>query len=177
MPSQPGSADETITVRSFKYDGTEHRRWRASLLRRASSLIELDATFDEEVRHTLLGTILPGTRSIEYYWLDRWYNVFRFLTPTGELRNYYCNVNVPPVFDGRVLSYIDLDMDILVAPDLSFSILDEDEFEMNAARYHYPPQVRRRARRALPELVALIESRRFPFDDPRAHPDTLRAPP
>lgn len=153
-----------ITVRSFKYDGTEHRRWPARVVRHDSSLIELDATFEEEIRHALLGTIAPGTQSIEYYWLDRWYNVFRFLEPAGRLLNYYCNVNVPPVFDGRLLSYIDLDLDILVAPDLSYSILDRDEFETNAARFNYPPEILRRAVQALDELVALIESRHFPFD-------------
>lgn len=157
----------SIIVRAFKYDGTEHKRWRAQLVRADSSLIELDARFDEEIRHALLGTILPGTISIEYYWPDKWYNVFRFLEPSGEMRNYYCNVNVPPVLDSSGLSFIDLDVDILVAPDLSYSILDEDEFEQNALRYRYPPGVRRRARQALDELVDLIESRRFPFDASR----------
>ena len=38
----------------------------------------LDAVFDEEIEHELLGTISSGTISTEYYWLDRWYNVFRF---------------------------------------------------------------------------------------------------
>lgn len=169
MTHQTGSSssalERSIIVRAFKYDGTEHRRWKARLVRSDSSLIELDAVFEEEIRHHLLGTILPGTSSLEYYWPDEWYNVFRFIEPTGEMRNYYCNVNVPPVFNTSGLSFIDLDMDILVAPDLSFSILDEDEFEENAVRYHYPPGVRRRARRALDELVDLIETRRFPFDE------------
>lgn len=153
-----------ITVRACKYDGTEHRRWLARLTGRTDSLLVLDATFEEEIRHPLLGTILRGTRSVEYYWLDRWYNVFRFHEPTGALRNFYCNVNVPPTFDGRVLSYVDLDIDILVAPDLSYTILDEDEFEASDAHFNYPPPVKRGARAALAELVAMIESRRFPFD-------------
>jgi protein associated with RNAse G/E len=164
MTSRAGSSEQRIVVRSFKYDGAEHRRWHARLLRRSNSLIELDAEFEREIRHQLLGTIVSGTRSLEYYWLDHWYNVFRFMEPTGELLYYYCNVNVPPVFDRSGLSFIDLDIDILVTPDLSYRILDEDEFEMNAARYNYPLEVRLRARRALDELVALIESRRFPFD-------------
>jgi protein associated with RNAse G/E len=109
--------------------------------------------------------VLPGTLSIEYYWLDRWYNIFRFTQPTGELRNFYCNVNAPPVLEGDTLSYIDLDMDILVEPDLSYSILDEDEFTANAVRFNYPLEVRRRSMEALYELVNLIESRAFPFDD------------
>jgi len=164
MPSEDRETGQAIIVRACKYDGTEHRRWGARILKHDASLLILGARFEEEIRHALLGTIEPGTLSIEYYWLNRWYNVFRFHEPTGELRNYYCNVNVPPTFDGHVLSYVDLDIDILVAPDLSFRILDEDEFEANAAHYHYPTDVRERARGALAELVSMIESRQFPFD-------------
>jgi protein associated with RNAse G/E len=159
------SPEQMIVVRSFKYDGRLHRRWPARLLHGDASLIELDGRFEEEIRHAQLGTIPLGTRTLEYYWLDRWYNVFRFLEPGGALLYYYCNVNVPPVFDGHGLSYIDLDMDILVAPDLSYRILDREEFEANATRFRYPPGVRRRAHLALDELVALIEARRFPFYD------------
>jgi protein associated with RNAse G/E len=81
------------------------------------------------------------------------------------LRNFYCNVNVPPSFDGKVLRYIDLDIDILVAPDLSYRIVDEDEFVSNAARYQYPPRILEQAYQALEELVTLIEKRGFPFCD------------
>lgn len=164
MTSQSESGERLIVVRSFKYDGSEHRRWHARLVRCDSSLIELDGRFEEEIRHAQLGTILPGTRSLEYYWLDHWYNVFRFLEPSGRLLYYYCNVNVPPVFDANGLSFIDLDLDILVAPDLSHRILDREEFETNCERFNYPQEVRRRARLALDELLCLIESRRFPFD-------------
>jgi protein associated with RNAse G/E len=154
-----------VTVRTYKYDGTEHRRWRAQISKQEGSLLVLDAKFEEEIRHPLLGTVAPETVSIEYYWLDRWYNVFRFIEPTGELRNFYCNINVPPVFRKDVLSYIDLDMDVLVAPDFSYSILDEDEFAANAARFNYPAEVLLKSRTALKELIALIEGRGFPFSD------------
>ena len=154
-----------ITVRANKYDGSEHRSWPAKVLRHEGSLIVLDAFFDREISHDLLGTIVSGTTSIEYYWLDRWYNVFRFSRPDGELRNYYCNVNVPPEFDGDVLSYVDLDIDILVEPDFSYRIVDQEDFEANAIRYEYSDEVRRQARGALTELVSLIENRSFPFND------------
>jgi protein associated with RNAse G/E len=121
--------------------------------------------FEEEVEHDLLGTISSGTISTEYYWLDRWYNVFRFSGADGKLRNYYCNVNQPPRFDGRVLSYIDLDIDVLVAPDLTYKILDVEDFEANARRYAYPEDVQANARQAVAELTGLIESRAFPFTE------------
>ena len=160
-----GIGKRAVTVQTYKYDGTEHRRWSAQISRQEDSLLVLDAKFEEEIRHPLLGTVAPETLSIEYYWLDRWYNVFRFVEPTGELRNFYCNVNVPPVLQNNVLSYIDLDMDVLVAPDFSYSILDEDEFAANAALFNYPAEVLRKSRAALEELIALIEGRAFPFND------------
>jgi protein associated with RNAse G/E len=153
-----------VEVCVMKYDGTPHRRWRARRARREDTLLVLDAVFEEEVRHSQLGVIRRGTVSIEYYWLDRWYNVFRFLEPDGSVRNFYCNVNMPPQFDGRTLSYVDLDMDIVVSPALSYEILDMDEFEVNALKYDYPLEVQDRAREALGELVSLIEAREFPFN-------------
>jgi len=148
----------------FKYDGAEHRRWPARIAKTEGPLLVLDAVFDEEIQHDLLGTISSGTVSTEYYWLDRWYNIFRFSDSDGTLRNFYCNVNQPPSFDGHVLSYIDLDIDVLVAPDFTYKILDVEDFEENAKRYCYPKDVQENARRALDELKVLIESRAFPFN-------------
>ena len=153
----------SATVSARKFDGTEHRRWQAQLVRRENSLLVFDARFDEEVRHPLLGVIPRGTISLEYYWLDRWYNVFRFLLPDGGLRNFYCNVNLPPEFDGGTMSYVDLELDVLVWPDFSYKVLDEDEFAAHAIKYNYPDYIKNRAPQALDELINLIETRRFPF--------------
>jgi len=158
-------AESNLVVSVLKYDGSEHRRWPARIARIDGPLLVLDAVFEDEIEHDLLGTISSGTISTEYYWLDRWYNVFRFSDPAGKLKNYYCNVNQPPSFDGRVLSYIDLDIDVLVAPDLTYKILDVEDFEENARRYAYPEEVQANAHRALAELTGLIESKAFPFTE------------
>lgn len=154
-----------VEVQTFKLDGQPHRSWRAELLRREGALLVLDGKFKADVHHDLLGTIAGGTHSLEYYWLDRWYNVFRFSQPNGELRNYYCNVNVPPTFDGKILSYVDLDLDILVAPDFSFQVLDVEDFERNAKTLEYSFEILNNARLAVNELAAMIQTRQFPFAD------------
>jgi protein associated with RNAse G/E len=141
-----------------------HRTWAAELIRKEGSLIVLDAKFPDEIIHDLLGTIASGTQSLEYYWLDHWYNIFRFAQPDGKLRNYYCNVNVPATFDGETLSYVDLDLDILVDPDFSYRILDVEDFERNVKCYGYTTEVQAEARQALDELVSMIETRAFPFN-------------
>ena len=154
---------DQITIRVLKYDGAEHRRWRATLSRRDDSLLILDAQFEDEVEHDLLGRIGRGMRTIEYYWLDRWYNVFRFLETDGSTKLFYCNVNMPPVLSDGTLIYIDLDIDVLVQPDFSYQVLDLEEFEANATRFEYPAQVKAETHAAVDELISLIETRQFPF--------------
>ncbi|HSS19342.1 MAG TPA: DUF402 domain-containing protein [Pyrinomonadaceae bacterium] len=135
------------------------------MIKLEDSLIVLDGKFEVDVTHDQLGFIARGTHSLEYYWLDRWYNIFRFGQPDGSVRNFYCNVNLPPTFDGAVLEYADLDLDILVNPDFSYRILDAEDFERNSRDYNYPADVQANARQALEELVTMIETRAFPFGD------------
>lgn len=152
-----------VEVRSCKYDGRVHRRWPAEIIARQDSLIVLRGVFTEEVRHKLLGVVERGTVSTEYYWTDRCYSIFQFVTPQGQLRNYYCNINLPPTFAGLEMSFIDLDIDVLVAPDYSYRILDEDEFAANSVIFNYTSEIKDLTRAALAELISLIEERQFPF--------------
>jgi protein associated with RNAse G/E len=155
----------SVTINSRKFDRTVHRTWRAELESEAETLLTLVGEFDEEVRHPHLGIIRRGTISYEYYWLDRWYSVFRFHEPGGELRNFYCNVNMPPIFEDCVLDYVDLDIDVLVWPDFKYEILDRDDFELNAIKYLYSNELVAQAEASLEQLIALIEGREFPFSE------------
>lgn len=163
MTTNEFTAPEQITVRVLKYDGSEYRRWNATIAQREGPMIVLDAEFECDVQHHLLGDIPRGTRTIEYYWLDRWYNVFQFLDHKGGTRLYYCNVGAPPTVDGNVLSYVDLDIDILVRPDLSYQLLDLEEFESNGKRWNYSDETRRLALASVTDLVSMIRGHQFPF--------------
>jgi protein associated with RNAse G/E len=154
---------DQVTIRVLKYDGTEYRRWNARLSQRDGSLLVLDAEFECDVQHDLLGAIPGGTRTIEYYWLDRWYNIFRFMKGDNATRLYYCNINMPPSLDDNVVTYIDLDIDILVRPDFSYQVLDLDEFEENARRYGYSEEVKSQAQTAVHDLIVMIAAHQFPF--------------
>lgn len=155
---------QLVTIQSLKYDRSCHRKWTAKFIASSGSLLEFVGEFENEVSHPHLGIIRPGTISYEYYWLDRWYNVFRFHEPVGTLRNYYCNVNMPPVYMNNVLEYVDLDIDIVVWRDHSYEVLDLDEFEENAVKFGYGGSLKIRAYDVVEELKRLIETREFPFD-------------
>jgi len=157
--------DNLVTINSRKYDGKIHRSWKARLLSNENSLLVFVGKFEEEVNHNHLGVIGRGTISQEFYWTDCWYNVFRFHEPDGNLRNFYCNISLPPVFKNDVLDYIDLDIDLLVRKDFSYQILDMDEFEQNATRFSYSTELRQKALSSLDELISLVENKSFPFNE------------
>jgi len=153
-----------ITVNSRKFDGSINKSWNVELVNCDNSLITFVGKFENEVFHSQLGVIRRGTVSYEFYWRDRWYNVFRFHEPEGNLRNFYCNINLPLNFVGNVLDYVDLDIDILVWKDFSYQILDSEEFEENADRFSYSDKMREKVRATQDELISLIETKTFPFD-------------
>jgi len=153
-----------ITVNSRNFDGTLRRSWKAKLITQDDELIEMVGEFEFDVEHPDLGHIQRGTISYEYYWLDRWFNVFRFHEATGEFRNYYCNINLPPIFENGILDYVDLDIDVLVDKDWQTKVLDVEEFEENVRRFSIPEAVCETAKNAVAKLLSLIETRQFPFD-------------
>lgn len=154
---------QKTVINSRKFDGKIHRSWKADLIDKQNSLLIFVGEFEEEVKHSELGVIRRGTLSYEYYWLDRWYNIFKFYEPNGELRNYYCNLNMPPIFENDVLDYIDLDIDVLVSKNFEVKLLDREEFEEHSKLYGYSEDLITKTFDTLDELLKIIDARAFPF--------------
>jgi len=157
-----GPEHDQVTINSHKYDGSIRRSWTCRLLEQDDESLVFVGKFDLDVSHPDLGEIERGTISYEYYWLGRWYNIFCFYEPDGTFRNYYCNINMPPVFEDGVLDYVDLDIDVVVWPDGTFRVLDEDEFDANAVKFNYSETVRQSAADALTNILEMISERKLP---------------
>jgi protein associated with RNAse G/E len=74
--------------------------------------------------------IRTGDRFMETYFTDRWYNIFEIHDREDDrLKGWYCNIGRPAVWEeDATLSYIDLALDLWVAPDGSQTVVDEEEF-------------------------------------------------
>lgn len=153
-----------VTINSRKYNGEVKKSWEADLIEIDNSLLILYGEFDKEITHEHLGVVKRGTKSYEFYWLNRFYNVFRFHEPGGEFRNFYCNINLPPTFENNVLDYVDLEIDLIVYRDFSYKILDEDEFIDNSRIYNYPKNLIKKTRETIEEVLSIVDMRQFPFD-------------
>ena len=147
-----------ITVSKRNEHNLETWRYKARLLEDKDSRIVLEARFDREDTR-LHGMILAkGDRFVETYYTNRWYNTFEIhAREDDQLRGWYCNIGKPAEFDGQVLSYIDLALDLLVFPDGRQIILDEDEF----AELDITDQVRQQALNALANLRSLFRDKEF----------------
>ncbi len=151
-----------ITVNSRRFDGTIRRSWECELLFQRNSLIATVGYFTEDVTHPDLGHLGKGTISYEFYWLDRWYNIFRFHEPSGEFRNFYCNVTMPPKFENGILDYVDLDIDVMIDAQPKTTVLDRAEYEQSSATFGYTGEIDARVETALNELLELFEKREMP---------------
>jgi uncharacterized protein len=154
---------QLITVNSLRPDGTVRRSWTCRPVSSSDELIVVEGVFAETVEHPDLGIIRPGTVSCEFYWTRRWYNVFRFSEPEGGLRNYYCNIAMPPRVSAGTLEYIDLDIDLVVWPDRSMDVLDLDDFRRNSEKFRYTKEMIEKAEASLAELRKAVEAGADPF--------------
>lgn len=104
----------------------------------------------------------PGDRFTEWYFSDRWYNIFEIRSGgTGALKGWYCNMATPAAVVGDIVSYQDLVLDLWVGPEGATRVLDEDELDADAS---LDEQTRVRARLALEEVQELVHARKAPFD-------------
>jgi protein associated with RNAse G/E len=105
----------------YEYEGDE--------LRRDETVIVLEALFTRDDMPFQDVTFKKGDRFVEYYYSDRWYNIFEvYDRDDGQIKGWYCNIGKPAVIEDYVVSYVDLALDLWVSADGRQTVLDEDEF-------------------------------------------------
>jgi protein associated with RNAse G/E len=150
-----------IRVLSTRYDGSPRDEWPAQLLEQKETLLCLRVLAGEEeivegrYRQSIADSFLA------LYWTDRWYNVWRFDRSEGVVC--YANVAMPCQFDGSVLRWTDLDIDVVQYADGSTVVRDEQEFRERSVRLGYPAEMIRCALAARDELLRLAKAGEFPF--------------
>lgn len=143
---------QPITVIKRNVQGQETWRYTGALVRRDGAALHLEAPFNRK-DSPFMGTVIKnGDRFVETWYTDRWYNIFEIHDRDDDaLKGWYCNIGKPAVFDADdVISYVDLALDLWVAPDGTQTVLDEDEF----AALDLDAATRAQARAALEELKA-----------------------
>ena len=136
---------------TYEYDGM--------LLSRDDHSIVLEALFDRADMPFMDVVFKTGDRFVEYYYTDRWYNIFTVHDrDDGKVKGWYCNIGTPAVFEDSVVSYVDLALDLWVSTSGEQTVLDEDEFE----RLNLNEELKIGALKGLDELKRLFLNNKPP---------------
>jgi protein associated with RNAse G/E len=137
---------------TYEYEGV--------LLSRDENSITLEALFDRADIPFMDVVFKTGDRFVEYYFTDRWYNIFAIHDrDTEKIKGWYCNIGKPAVIEDGTVSYIDLALDLWISIDGRQTVLDEDEFEA----LELNEELRMSALKGLDELKNLFRSNNPPL--------------
>lgn len=148
-----------IKVQKKNPAGEVTYQYEGDLVRHDGDCIVIEALFDRKDMPFQDVVFKTGDRFVEYYYTDRWYNIFAVHDKdSGKIKGWYCNIGMPAVIEDDFVSYVDLALDLWVSGSGEQIVLDEDEFkELNLNDELYAG-----ALNGLKEVQRLFESKNPP---------------
>ncbi|MFA5006428.1 MAG: DUF402 domain-containing protein [Candidatus Izemoplasmatales bacterium] len=135
----------TIAVQSYKHDRSLHRVWSQATVLYDDETVAIVANERTKVVEANGRFWFTKEPSVTHFYKDRWYNVIGIIKE--EAISYYCNLSSPALVDTEAIKYIDYDLDVKVASDGTFQVLDQNEYRRHAQQMGYSA-----------DLCAILES-------------------
>lgn len=152
------------TIIKLNAGGEFELSYEAQLRERAHGFICVDAEFKLADRDLGFIKLRRGDRFREWFYRDRWFNIFRVQDVESKaLKGWYCNITRPPRFGLNTVAAEDLCLDVFVYPDGRTLLLDEEEF----AELNLPEHEMERAWQAVDAIRRRVAKRLPPFDEIR----------
>lgn len=152
---------ETIQIHSYKHNGLIHRIWNETTILKSTEMCVIGANDRTMVTESDGRTWITREPAICYFHARQWFNVIGMLREDGV--HYYCNISSPFAYDGEAIKYIDYDLDVKVFPDMTYNILDGDEYDDHRKAMNYPKEIDSILRDYLNTLLHWIHQRQGPF--------------
>lgn len=150
-------------VRIYKLDAASKPvlHYDGVIVDRGTDWVYVKAIFQIDVADMGFVRFERGDVFHEWFYTNRWYNVFRIEDGTdGRLKGWYCNITRPATITANSIRADDLALDVYVMPDATLHILDEEEF----TALGLPPHEQKQAWAAVDEIRRLVAQRAAPFD-------------
>ncbi len=156
---------ENYMIHCYKHDGTIHRSWDEAVLIDTNRDFLVFGNKKAKVHNSDGRIWYTREPAIIYYYKNRWYNVITQFKKNGIY--YYCNIASPTILEGKVIKYIDYDLDLRGFPDGSYKILDESEYEYHRKKMNYSNEIDIIVKQELKKLIELYKKGIGPFDKER----------
>ncbi|GAC1356251.1 MAG: hypothetical protein NVS4B11_31310 [Ktedonobacteraceae bacterium] len=146
---------QQFLVESRSYDQMVRGSWQAYQLDAHTQLDEKPRGEEENINDGGIRLWLPagtpmrwtsGVRPLRYnclqfFWPQRWYMLSAFYNQRTLIHTYATIIQPPTMLLDRV-TYVDLDLNVLVKPDTSYEVLTQAEFDQTADMLHYDEETR-----------------------------------
>ncbi|USK34430.1 DUF402 domain-containing protein [Bacillus sp. F19] len=152
---------DNIQIHSYKHDGHIHRIWDETTVLKASQHCIIGGNDRTVVTESDGRTWITREPAICYFHTKYWFNVIGMIREDGIY--YYCNISSPFAWDDEALKYIDYDLDVKIFPDMTYIILDEDEYEYHRKKMKYPDVIDLILKSNLEKLLRWIRQQKGPF--------------
>ena len=112
-----------------EHKNKETQRFLCNVLHREANYLVV--SFHSEKEGNIRDIVIPsGSTTIAHYWTDRGYVVWRMYGPEGLLIGTLFHIVKDVIIASTHVQYLDLIVDIWIAPDGKLRVLDEDELEV-----------------------------------------------
>ncbi|MGP7819231.1 nucleoside tri-diphosphate phosphatase [Niallia sp. 01092] len=152
---------EPIQIHSYKHNGHIHRIWDETMILKGTQNLIIGGNDRTIVTEADGRTWVTREPAICYFHSQHWFNVIGMIREDGI--HYYCNLSSPFIYDGEAIKYIDYDLDIKIFPDMTFNLLDEDEYERHRVEMNYPSVIDNILKSHVNQLIDWIHQRKGPF--------------
>lgn len=148
------------TIVKNNHQGEKLLEYSGEIIGRGESWLCLRAAYNNPDKDAGYVVFRRGDTFIEWYYSDRWYNVFALYDVSdGHFKGWYCNITRPAHLSDDLITADDLALDVFVSPLRAILVLDEDEF----AALDLPPEEQRAAWNAVAAIRQAVAAGAAPF--------------
>src|SRR5215471_3518998 len=105
-----------VAVHKLNLRGEVVVSYDAEVAERRADGVRLEARWTRPALPLGYTTFEPGDRFIEWFYSERWYNIFEIHAADGSLKGWYCNIAEPASIAGDAVTCRDLLLDLWVGP-------------------------------------------------------------
>ena len=143
-----------------KFDGSEKPAWDGDLVEATGDWLAVFYEWPPPWK----GMPDETRFAIRYFGTTAPLSILVAFDERGSGLGYQCDAGLPATLEGRTLAFVDLELDVIAEPDLSYFVRDEDEFQANRERWGYPDDVVAAAWEGVALAERMLQSREYPFD-------------
>ena len=153
---------DRLTIQCYKHNGKIDRISDEATVLEITDDMLIVANYKAKLTESDGRSHRTNETAIIFFYKHKWFNVIAQLKRQGLF--FYCNIATPYIIDGKVIKYIDYDLDLRVFPDGGFRVLDRNEYNYHKKIMHYSDELDLVIRTQLTELIELKRAQKGPFE-------------